>query len=100
MIYLGHGASGNAASMKPYVDGLEARGVEAASVPATGKLPTRAEKAMDVFLGLLREHPAVMIGGHSYSRRVASMVAAASGALPGGPVLFSDPPHPPGHPEE
>ncbi len=100
MIYLGHGASGNAASMKPYVDGLEARGVEAASVPATGKLPTRAEKAMDVFLGLLREHPGVMIGGHSYGGRVASMVAAESGGGPGGLVLFSYPLHRPGHPEE
>ncbi|HXA43459.1 MAG TPA: alpha/beta family hydrolase [Candidatus Solibacter sp.] len=100
MIYLGHGASGNAATMKPYVEGLAARGVEAASVPATGKLPTRAEKAMDVFADLLREHPGVMIGGHSYGGRVASMVAAESGAGPGGLVLFSYPLHRPGRPEE
>ncbi len=104
MIYLGHGASGNAASMKPYVDGLAARGVEAASVPAAGRLPTRAEKAAEIFRDLLRDRPGSIIGGHSYGGRVASMVAAeadgSSAAAPGGLVLFSYPLHRPGHPEE
>lgn len=102
MILLGHGASGNAASMKPYVEGLAKRGIEASSVPATGKLPMRAEKAMEVFRQLLLQCPGAIIGGHSYGGRVASMVAAEDGALGrvGGLVLFSYPLHRPGHSEE
>jgi predicted alpha/beta-hydrolase family hydrolase len=100
VIYLGHGASGNAASMKPYVDGLALLGVEAAPVPATGKLPLRAEKAMSLFLALLDDHPGALIGGHSYGGRVASMVAAEAAGATSGLVLFSYPLHRPGHPEE
>lgn len=84
--------------MKPYIDGLGGRGVDAASVPPTGKLPTRAEKATDVFRAMLLEHPGAIIGGHSYGGRVASMVAAANGVR--GLVLFSYPLHRPGHPED
>ena len=98
MILLGHGASGNAASMKPYVDGLRQRGVEAASVPATGKLPMKAERAAEVFRSRLLEQPGAIIGGHSYGGRVASMVAAADGVP--GLVLFSYPLHRPGRPED
>jgi uncharacterized protein len=98
MILLGHGASGGPASMKPYVEGLGRRGVEAAAVPATGKLPMRAEKAADVFRAMLLEHPRAIIGGHSYGGRVASMVAAADGGP--GLVLFSYPLHRPGRPED
>jgi len=76
VIFLGHGASGNADSMKPYVAGLARRGVDAQSVPAMGKLPTRAEKAMQVFRELAADHPGCIVGGHSYGGRVASMVAA------------------------
>jgi predicted alpha/beta-hydrolase family hydrolase len=99
VILLGHGASGNAESMKPYVAGLARRGVEAQPVPATGKLPARAEKAMEVFRELLAGHPGSIIGGHSYGGRVASMVAA-EGAEVRGLVLFSYPLHRPGHPDE
>jgi uncharacterized protein len=98
MILLGHGASGGPASMKPYVEGLGRRGVEAAAVPSIGKLPMRAEKAADVFRAMLLEHPGAIIGGHSYGGRVASMVAAADGVP--GLVLFSYPLHRPGRPED
>ena len=98
VIFLGHGASGNADSMKPYVAGLARRGVDAQSVPAMGKLPTRAEKAMQVFRELAADHPGCIVGGHSYGGRVASMVAAEDTV--GGLVLFSYPLHRPGRPEE
>ena len=98
MILLGHGASGGSTSMKPYVDGLGRRGVEAATVPSAGKLPMRAEKAAEVFRAMLLEHPGAIIGGHSYGGRVASMVAAADGAR--GLVLLSYPLHRPGRPED
>lgn len=97
-ILLGHGASGTAVSMKPYVDGLRQRGVEAATVPATGKLPTRAERAMDVFAAMLEDHPQAALGGNSYGGRVASMLAAERPVA--GLVLFSYPLHRPGHREE
>lgn len=84
--------------MKPYIDGLRRRGVDASSVPSTGKLPTRAEKATDVFRAMLEEHPGAIIGGHSYGGRVASMVAAANGVP--GLILFSYPLHRPGRPED
>jgi predicted alpha/beta-hydrolase family hydrolase len=85
--------------MKPYVAGLAKRGVEARSVPAAGKLPARAEKAMPVFRAIVEEHPDCVIGGHSYGGRVASMVAAEGGGIRG-LVLFSYPLHRPGHPED
>ncbi len=86
--------------MQPYVAGLASRGVKAAPAPATGKLPTRAEKAMDVFRHLLHDHPGAIIGGHSYGGRVASMVAAEIASAASGLVLFSYPLHRPGHPDE
>ena len=98
MILLGHGASGGSASMKPYVEGLRRRGVESGPVPSTGKLPTRAEKAAEVFRAMLLEHPGAIIGGHSYGGRVASMVAADNDVP--GLVLFSYPLHRPGRPED
>ena len=100
VIYLGHGAAGNAASMKPYVDGLGRRGLEARPVPETGKLPSGAEKAMPVFRGIVETHPGCVIGGQSYGGRVASMVAAEAGKGVGGLVLFSYPLHRPGHPDQ
>lgn len=98
MILLGHGAAGNAESMRPYVEGLAKRGLEAATVPDTGKLPPRAEKAMEVFREMLADHPGAIIGGQSYGGRVASMVAAEDRV--GGLVLFSYPLHRPGHSDE
>ncbi len=79
-IVLAHGASGNAASMRPQVDGLRARGIDARAID----LPVRkAETALDAYraaAGLTApDAPASVIGGHSYGGRVASLVAAAGG---------------------
>jgi hypothetical protein len=96
MIYLGHGASGSAASMQPYVDGLARRGVEATAV----QLPRGggAEKAMPVFLQQSGSGPKVAVGGQSFGGRVASLLAVEHPFH--GLVLFSYPLHRPGFPEQ
>jgi len=94
-IYLGHGASGNASSMAPFVDGLRARGFDATAID----LPRRkAEDALPAFHAVV---PAadVVVGGHSFGGRVASLAAAEPGAPYAGLVCFSYPLHPPGAPE-
>lgn len=94
-ILLGHGASGDAASMAPFVRGLRKRGLTADAVD----LPKRkAEDAVPVWRSLVPDGPGTIAGGHSYGGRVASL-AAAAGAGYGGLVLFSYPMHPPGAPE-
>ena len=93
-VLLGHGASGNAASMAPFVEGLRSRGVDAGAVD----LPKRkAEDAIPVWRELVPDGRATVAGGHSYGGRVASL-AAAAGAGYAGLVLFSFPLHPPGQP--
>ena len=95
MIYLGHGASGSAASMQPYVDGLERRGIEAAAV----QLPRgRAERAMPVFLEQSGSGKEIAVGGQSFGGRVASMLAVDHPFR--GLVLFSYPLHRPGFPDQ
>ena len=90
-VVLGHGASGNAASMKPYVVGFKRRGIDAMAVdlPRGG-----AEKAVPVFIKASGRGHDVVGGGQSFGGRVASMAAvdADYGAL----VLFSYPLHRPG----
>ncbi len=94
-IWLGHGASGDASSMAPFVDGLRSRGLTAAAVD----LPKRkAEDTVPVWRSLVPDGPGTIAGGHSFGGRVASLAAAAGGAY-GGLVLFSYPMHPPGAPE-
>lgn len=94
-LYLGHGASGNAASMAPFVNGLRKRGLLADAVD----LPKRkAEDAVPVWREKVPDGAATIAGGHSYGGRVASL-AAAAGAGYAGLVLFSYPLHPPGQPE-
>jgi predicted alpha/beta-hydrolase family hydrolase len=95
-VYLAHGASGTAISMKPYVEGLERHSVDATAVD----LPKgNAERAVPVFVAKAGEdRAAAVIGGHSYGGRVASMAAAGDGFA--GLVLLSYPLHRPGHPEE
>ena len=93
-VLLGHGASGNAASMAPFVEGLRRRGIDAGAVD----LPKRkAEDAVPVWRDLVPDGPGTVAGGHSYGGRVASL-AAAAGAGYAGLVLFSFPLHPPGQP--
>lgn len=95
MLVLGHGASGTARSMAPWVRQLAMFGVSAEAV----NLPkSNAQRAQDVFRASLGAHPSAAIGGHSYGGRMASLVAADQtvSAL----VLLSYPLHRPGHPEE
>ena len=94
--YLGHGASGTAASMAPFVAGLRKRGVEAVAID----LPKRkAEEALPAFHAVVPSATDVAVGGHSFGGRVASLAAAESNAPYAGLVLFSYPLHPPGKPE-
>jgi predicted alpha/beta-hydrolase family hydrolase len=95
-IFLGHGASGTAASMAPIVRGLERRGLAASAID----LPKRkAEEAVPAFHRVVPLEPDVVVGGHSYGGRVASLAAAEPNAPYAALVLFSYPLHPPGSPE-
>jgi len=94
-VVLGHGASGNAASMKPYVIGFKRRGIDAVAVD----LPRgNAEKAVPVFIKTSGRGHEVIGGGQSFGGRVASMatIEADFGAL----ILFSYPLHRPGFPDQ
>lgn len=94
-VYLGHGASGNAASMAPFVEGLRKRGLLADAVD----LPVRkAEEAVPVWRGAVPDGPGTVAGGQSYGGRV-STLAEAAGAAYAGLVLFCFPVHPPGRPD-
>ena len=90
-VVLGHGASGNAASMKPYVVGFKSRGIDAMAVdlPRGG-----AERAVPVFIKASGTGREVIGGGQSFGGRVASMAAIEADF--GGLVLFSYPLHRPG----
>jgi predicted alpha/beta-hydrolase family hydrolase len=102
-IFLGHGASGTAASMQPWVDGLRARGHEAHALD----LPRRkAEEAVAAFEAQVPDEPGIVVGGHSFGGRVASLSAAGVGHEEDGGarryaalVCLSYPLHPPGRPE-
>lgn len=92
-IHLGHGASGTAASMAPFVEGLRARGVDAIAIDLPRR---RAEDAVEPFRRIVPPAEAVAVGGHSYGGRVASLAAAEPDAAYRALVLFSYPLHPPG----
>lgn len=94
-VWLGHGASGNAASMAPFVQGLRKRGIDADAVD----LPVRkAEDAVPIWRLRVPDGAGTVAGGQSYGGRV-STLAAADGAGYAGLVLFCFPLHPPGKPE-
>jgi predicted alpha/beta-hydrolase family hydrolase len=94
--FLGHGASGSAASMAPFVTGLRRRGLDVVAID----LPRRkAEDALPAFHQVVPSAPDVVVGGHSYGGRVASLAAAEPNAPYRALVLFSYPLHPPGSPE-
>ena len=95
MLFLGHGAAGDAGSMAPWVRQLATLGVTSQAVD----LPkSNTQRAQDVFRAALIDDPSGAIGGHSYGGRMASLVAAdqAVSAL----ILLSYPLHRPGHPDE
>ncbi len=95
-LYLGHGASGTAASMAPFVRGLQTRGVDAVAID----LPKRkAEEALPAFHLAVPDGPDVAVGGHSFGGRVASLAAAEPESSYRALVLFSYPLHPPGGPD-
>jgi uncharacterized protein len=118
ILVLGHGASGSAATMAPYVAVLRARGIDARAID----LPKgRAQRAVPRFAALLAGGLAadgpelaageaetaaglrLAVGGHSFGGRVASLAAAdpcETGRPPLALVLLSYPLHPPGRPDE
>ena len=82
--------------MAPFVDGLQARGLTASAID----LPKRkAEDAVPAFHLVVPSAADVVVGGHSYGGRVASLAAAEPNAPYAALVLFSYPLHPPGAPE-
>lgn len=95
-LYLGHGASGTAASMGPFVDGLRARGISASAVDLPRR---RAEDAVLAWCAAVPDLATVAVGGHSFGGRVASLAAARPEAPYAALVLFSYPLHPPGGPD-
>src|SRR5215211_5420561 len=95
-VHLGHGASGTAASMAPWVEALRARGVAADAIDLPRR---RAEDAVPVLRSIVRNNADVIVGGHSFGGRVASLAAAEPDAEYGGLVLLSYPLHRPGAPE-
>jgi predicted alpha/beta-hydrolase family hydrolase len=84
-VVLGPGAFGAADSIRPYVEGLRERGLEALAVD----LPRGAAKrAVPAFLAACPPEP-VVAGGHSFGGRVASLAALERGFA--GLLLFSFP---------
>lgn len=79
--------------MTPFVVGLRARDVTATAID----LPRRkAEDALPAFHLTVPRAADVVIGGHSYGGRVASLAAAEPEAPYAALVCFSYPLHPPG----
>lgn len=84
--------------MKPYIEALRRRGIDASAVelPRHGRTVVKAEKAVPAFM---EQVPGGSIaGGHSYGGRVASLASLERTYK--GLILLSYPLHRPGHPEE
>src|SRR5205823_1415206 len=85
----------------PHVVGLKRRGIAATAV----QLPKRkAEATIGIYRDQIAAGDPLVIGGHSFGGRVASLLAAAQPVLPDGRriaglVLFSYPLHRPGAPD-
>jgi predicted alpha/beta-hydrolase family hydrolase len=94
-LILGHGASGNAASMQPYVDGLRKRGIEARALDLPKRL---AEDVVPIWIAGAPFGSRFAVGGQSFGGRVASLAAAEPGSDYQAIVLYSYPLHPPGQP--
>jgi predicted alpha/beta-hydrolase family hydrolase len=100
--FVGHGASGSAASMRPHVEGLRRRGIDAEAIDLPLK---KAEAAVVVLRAIVPDRPAadgtlIAVGGQSYGGRVASLAAAEPDTDYAGLVFFSYPLHAPGAPEK
>ncbi len=95
-VWLGHGASGGPETMRPYIEQLRKRCIDAHALRLPRGNAERASAALRAQVGA--DLPGAVIGGHSFGGRVASMVAAET--APTGLVLLSYPLHRPGHPEE
>ena len=99
--FVGHGASGSAASMAPHVEGLRRRGIAAEAIDLPLK---KAEAAVVVMRAIVPDGPTadgtpIAVGGQSYGGRVASLAAAEPDTDYAALVLFSYPLHPPGAPD-
>lgn len=79
--------------MRPWADGLRARGFDAVAIDLPKR---RAEDAVPALLGIAPPGAHVVVGGHSYGGRVASL--AAAGRPYAGLLLLSYPLHRPGDP--
>jgi predicted alpha/beta-hydrolase family hydrolase len=96
-VFLGPGATGGVSSLRPYVDGLAARGIAAQPVDLPGG---NAERAVPVYLKQSGTGPDVVVGGRSYGGRVASLAVARSAEDFAGLLLLAYPLHRPGFPEQ
>src|SRR5882672_10669720 len=99
--FVGHGASGSAASMAPHVEGLRRRGIDAQAIDLPLK---KAEAAVIALRAIVPDRPGpdgtrIAVGGQSYGGRVASLAAAEPDTDYAALVLFSYPLHAPGAPE-
>lgn len=100
--FVGHGASGSAASMAPHVDGLRRRGIAAEAIDLPLK---KAEAAVVALRAIVPDRPGsdgtlIAVGGQSYGGRVASLAAAEPDTDYAALVFFSYPLHPPGAPDK
>jgi predicted alpha/beta-hydrolase family hydrolase len=96
--FVGHGASGNAASMAAHVAGLRRRGIDAEAIDLPLK---KAELAVVAMRAIVPDGPGsdgvpIAVGGQSYGGRVASLAAAEPDTDYAALVLFSYPLHAPG----
>lgn len=91
-IVLGPGASGSVERLVPHRDGLERRGLRVDLVALPKGQAGRAVRVYAEALAHIAEP--VVIGGHSFGGRVASLVAADT--PPAALVVFSYPLHAPG----
>jgi predicted alpha/beta-hydrolase family hydrolase len=83
--------------MAPFVNGLQARGVNATAIDLPRR---RAEDALPAFHLVVPSEPDVAVGGQSYGGRVASLAAAEPDTDYAALVLFSYPLHAPGAPSK
>ena len=97
LLLLGPGASGGIEALRPMIRALGRLGVTAAPVKLQ---QSKAERAMPAYRAAVEDARGdpLLIGGHSFGGRVASLVAAEGADAPSvrGLVLLSYPLHAPG----